>query len=137
MQAQPVCEEINPRGGIQNRIDYDALASGLSDNANVHISRASVSDTDSKLKSMGKEISLVGTIKSKVNLKKRLHKQIYKRSKNKHSSRRCAGARKIHIVTSSGIWNLQVLQQGTTMGNFLGKKQKSEKDKQNGRNSTP
>ena len=69
MQAQPVCEELNPRGGIQNRIDYDALASGLSDNANVHISRASVSDTDSKLKSMGKEISLVGTIKSKVNLK--------------------------------------------------------------------
>ena len=69
MQAEPVCEEINPRGGIQNRIDYDALASGLSDNANVHISRASVSDTDSKLKSMGKEISLVGTIKSKVNLK--------------------------------------------------------------------
>merc|ERR1711871_281585 len=72
MQAQPVCEEINSRGGIQNRIDYDALASGLNDNANVHISRASscvVSDTDSTLKSMGKEISLVGTIRSKVELK--------------------------------------------------------------------
>ena len=86
----------------------------------MHISRASVSDTDSKLKSMGKEISLVGTIKSKVNLKSGYTNKFIKDLR-------------INILVAGA----QGLEQGTTMGNFLGKKQKSEKDKQNGRNSTP
>ena len=71
-QTQPVRGSVDSRGGIQSRIDYDALASGLNDSANVHVSRASsceVSDADSMLKSVDKETSLVGTVRPKVDLK--------------------------------------------------------------------